>query len=148
MMNILMELFMTLLLGSIYIWKNWVTRRNYCPINLIVQNTLDYLMTECQSMGLGVPKEKDFVTADMEDDLWNKGILGESDHDSLRCTVFYFIGSRFGLRGGKEHCSLARFPKSQITIQQKNLMVLTIWCIMNLLVRQIREVCDLVVRKA
>ena len=70
-------------------------------------------------MGLGIPKQEDFVTPDKEDDLWNKGILGETDPDTLCCTIFYFIGSHFGLHGGKEHCSLVRFPQLQITIQQK-----------------------------
>ena len=70
-------------------------------------------------MGFGVPKQKDFVTPELEDDLWNMGILGETDPDTLRCTIFHFIGSRFGLCGGKEHWSLARFPQSQITIEQK-----------------------------
>ena len=70
-------------------------------------------------MGLGVPKQKDFVTPDMEDDLWSKGILGETNPNTLHRTIFYFIGSRFGLCGGKEHHSLVRFPQSQITIQQK-----------------------------
>ena len=77
------------------------------------------MIAERQAMGLGVPNQKDFVTPDMEDDLWNKGILGETDPDTLHQTAFYFIGSWFGLHGGKEHRSLVRFPQSQITIQQK-----------------------------
>ena len=39
--------------------------------------------------------------------------------DTLCHTIFYFVGSRFGLHGGKEHHSLVRFPQSRITIQQK-----------------------------
>ena len=84
-----------------------------------VCNTLDNLLAEQQAMGLGVPKQKDFVTPDMEDNLRNKGILGETDPDTLRHTVFCFIGSRSGLHGGKEHHSLVSFPQSQITIEQK-----------------------------
>ena len=84
-----------------------------------VWNTLDNLMAEQQAMGLVVPKQKDFVIPDIEDNLCNKGILGQIDPDTLRCTIFYFIGSRFGLCGGKEHCSLVRYLQSQITIEQK-----------------------------
>ena len=84
-----------------------------------VCNMFDNLMAERHPTGLGVPKQTDFVTPDMEEDLWNKGILGETDPDNLCQTVFYFIGSRFGLHGGKEHHSFVRFPQSQITIQQK-----------------------------
>ena len=60
-----------------------------------------------------------WVKFDVIDDLWNKGILGETDPDTLHRTIFYFIGSRFWLRGGKEHHFLVRYPQSQITIQQK-----------------------------
>ena len=48
-------------------------------------------------MGLGISKQKDFVTPDMEDDLWKEEILGATDPDTLCYTLFYFIGSRFGL---------------------------------------------------
>ena len=85
-----------------------------------VRNTLDNLMQERKRMGLGKHREKDIVTEDMEELLWQKGILGENDPDTLTRTVFYLIGTRFGIRGGQEHRNLVRYPSSQIIIEKVN----------------------------
>ena len=79
-MNTLMALCMTLSPYLIYIRRNWGIKKNFCcQKSLQVWNTLDNLMAEQYAMGLSVPKQQDFVTPDMEDDLWNKGILGETN---------------------------------------------------------------------
>ena len=85
-----------------------------------VRNTLDNLMKQRKSMGLGATHVKDIVTEEYEEILWQKGVLGDENPDVLRRTMFYLIGTRFGLRGGKEHRNLVRYPKSQINIETVN----------------------------
>lgn len=77
-------------------------------------------MQERKRMGLGKRREKDIVTVEMEEILWTKGILGENDPDTLTRTIFYLIGTRFGIRGGQEHRNLVRFPNSQISVESVN----------------------------
>ena len=49
-----------------------------------------------------------------------KKVLGESNPDQLRWTIFFLIGSRFGLRGRKEHYDLRCYPDSQINMVKIN----------------------------
>ena len=63
---------------------------------------------------------KDYVTEEMEEKLRKMVILGESNPDHLRNTILFLVGSRFGLRGGKGHCALSRYPTCQIQIEEIN----------------------------
>ena len=86
-----------------------------------IRNTLDNIMKERAKEGIGANKpEREFVSHEHEEILWSKGILGESNPDQLHRTVFFLIGSRFGLRGCKEHFDLRRFPDSQINMIKVN----------------------------
>lgn len=82
-----------------------------------IRNTLDWVMQEKTAQGLGQQQERDYVTAEQEEDLWSHGFLGDSDPDKLRLTIFFLLGKFFALRGGKEHRNLVRYPRSQFTIK-------------------------------
>ena len=82
-----------------------------------IHNTLDNVMQEQAKEGVGANRpECEFVSHEHEEILWSKGVLGESNPDQLRKTVFFLIGSRFGLHGRKEHHNLTRYPDSQINM--------------------------------
>ena len=82
-----------------------------------IHNTLDHVMKERAMAGVGANRpEREFVSHDHEEILWSKNVLGESNPDQLRWTIFFLIGSRFGLGGRKEHHDLRRYPDSQINM--------------------------------
>ncbi len=56
--------------------------------------------------GLGHRDSSLSIDLDDENILWEKNILGNSDADQLRDTVFYLLGINFALRGGEEHKNL------------------------------------------
>ena len=85
-----------------------------------VRNTLDNMMKERSHEGVGKRPERESVTAEHEQILWEKNVLGESNPDQLRKTVFFLLGCRLGLRGCEEHYDLRRYPDSQINIIKVN----------------------------
>ncbi len=72
-----------------------------------LHNTVDNIMKR-RSMERIVQKMKrsEPITMTDEEEMWDFGILGEENPDSLHNTVMYLIGLMFALRGGKEHRSL------------------------------------------
>ncbi len=59
------------------------------------------------------------MAIDLEDEntLWDSNILGNSDPDQLRETLFFLLGINFALRGGEEHKNLcAPGFKPQLTV--------------------------------
>ena len=54
------------------------------------------------------------ITVEMENKLWDMGILGESDPPTLLNTIVYLFGLHFALRGRDEH---RRLRRSQLTIR-------------------------------
>ena len=86
-----------------------------------IRNTLDHIMKERAMAGVGANRpEREFISHEHEEILWNKKVLGESNPDQLRWTIFFLIGSHFGLRGRKEHHDLRRYPDSQINMVKIN----------------------------
>lgn len=66
-------------------------------------NTLDNLMKKRAAQGIG--HKESSLAIDLEDEniLWDKQVLGNSDPDQLRDTLFFFLlGINFALRGGEE----------------------------------------------
>ena len=57
---------------------------------------------------------------DHEEISWIKVVLGESNLDQLRYTLFFLIRSRFGFCGCKEHFNLRMYSNSQINIIKVN----------------------------
>ena len=81
-----------------------------------IRNTLDNIMKERTAEGIPGRPERDYISEEHEQILWQKGILGEDNPDKLRKTIFFLIGVRFGLCGLKEQHDLRRYPDSQINI--------------------------------
>ena len=55
-----------------------------------------------------VKKQAKFISSEVENDLWEKGVLGEQNPDQLRETVLFLLGINLGLRAGDEHYDLRR----------------------------------------
>ena len=71
------------------------------------QRTLDGEMKRLRASGLGVKKRQaEPITIEEENTLWEKGVLGESDPQTLLDTVLFLCGIHFALRSGQEHRSL------------------------------------------
>ena len=81
-----------------------------------IRNTLDNIMKEHTAEGIPGRPECEPITAEHEQTLWEKGILGKDSPDKLRKTSFFLIGVRLGLHGMKEQHDLQRYPDSQINI--------------------------------
>ena len=72
------------------------------------------MMKESASDGLGLTKKQgEIITLDEEEQLWSKGVLGDSSPQQLLDTLIYLFGIHFALRGGSEHRRL-RLENSQI----------------------------------
>lgn len=75
-------------------------------------------MKELSSRGLGLDKKKaEIITAEQEDIMWRKGILGRDSPAKLLDTVLFQLGLHFALRAGQEHRTLRFGPNSQITVR-------------------------------
>lgn len=71
-------------------------------------------MKESASNGLGLTKKQgEIITLEEEEQLWDEGVLGDSNPQQLLDTTVYLIGIHFALRGGSEHWGL-RAENSQI----------------------------------
>ena len=77
-------------------------------------DALDAMMKESASDGLGLTKKQgEIITLDEEEQLWSKGVLGDSSPQQLLDTLIYMFGIHFALRGGSEHRRL-RLGNSKI----------------------------------
>ena len=83
----------------------------------VVQATLDALMKERLKQGLGlVKRQTEVITAEMENVLWERELLGDHDPITLLSTVFYVLGLHLSLRGREEHRHLRHLP-SQLSVK-------------------------------
>ena len=79
-----------------------------------LKDTLDAMMKESASDGLGLTKKQgEVITLDEEEQLWSKGVLGDSSPQQLLDTIVYLFGIHLAFRGGSEHRRL-RSENSQI----------------------------------
>ena len=58
--------------------------------------------------GLGFVNSAKPITNNMEEEMWNAGVLGEHMPVQLLDMVMFLIGINCSLRGGKEHHNLRR----------------------------------------
>ena len=61
-------------------------------------------MKERTQANIGTVKCKaKIIPYDLENELWNRGVLGEESPDQLRNTVLFLLGMNCTLRAGDEH---------------------------------------------
>ena len=81
--------------------------------------SLDAEMKRLQAAGIGTNKKQaEPLTAEEEETLWQRGLLGDETPQTLLDTIIFMNGLYFALRSGKEHCQL-RFTPSQIELVEK-----------------------------
>lgn len=76
------------------------------PEFITLRHTLDNIMKERAARGLGVRNPSLPATLQIQNRLWEMGILGDSTPDQLRDTLQWLCGFHFALRGGVELRSL------------------------------------------
>ena len=83
------------------------------------RNVLDSEMKRLQAVGLGTGQRKaEVISFEDEELMWEKGILGDDNPQSLLDTMLFMNGLYFALRSGKEHRQLRHHP-SQIELIEK-----------------------------
>ena len=80
------------------------------------RGVLDGKLKQLNRTGKYVEKKKaGVITVEMEEKLWESGMLDDHSPQALVDTVLYLIRLNFALRCGEEHCRLRHFP-SQISV--------------------------------
>ena len=104
-------------LSNIIVMLNVYMKKQEVDVNLLsdafkhIKTCLDTLMKLRNAAGVGVPRPKDTISEMEENILWEKGMLGFKDPNTLCNTVLFMVGIHFRLRGGQEHRALRRYPK-------------------------------------
>ena len=74
----------------------------------------DNVMKERSEANIGTIKHQaQVISYNLEDKMWNEGILGEDSPDKLHDTVLFLVGINCGLRAGDEHYDLRRDSKEK-----------------------------------
>ena len=90
-----------------------------------LRNALDAVMKENASAGVGLTrKQGEVITLREEEQLWEKGALGDSQPQQLLDTSVYIFGIHFALRGGNEHRRLPAVNSQIKLFNQRNVLVL------------------------
>ena len=84
------------------------------PRYKLFQDSIDLRMKTLTRTGLGINvKQARPISADEEEILRSKGLLGEDDPRTLVNTLVYLFGKYFSLRSGEEHREL-RFSQLEV----------------------------------
>jgi hypothetical protein len=82
-----------------------------------LRSVLDSKMKELSSRGLGLERKKaEIISAEQENTMWCKGILGRDSPQQLLDTLLFQLGLHFALRAGQEHRNLRCGANSQIRV--------------------------------
>ena len=74
-----------------------------------LRNVLDNVIKERTQAQVGtVKRQANIIMYEFENELWERGVLGEDSPDKLRNTVLFLIGINCTLRAGDEHYQLRR----------------------------------------
>ena len=74
-----------------------------------IRTVLDNVMKESTAANVCVSKKQaSVITFEMENKLWNSGILGQDNPDNLRNTVLFLLGMNITLHAVDEHYNLQR----------------------------------------
>ena len=74
-----------------------------------LRTVLDNVMKERAEQNIGmVVHQAEYITPSLENELWEKNVLGEQTPDQLRDTVVFLLGLNLALRAGDEHYYLRR----------------------------------------
>ncbi len=77
------------------------------PMFNSVRNMVDNIMKHWSMARIAQKvKRSEPISITDKEEMWDFGVLGEENPDSLRSMVMYLIGLTFALRGGKEHRTL------------------------------------------
>ena len=86
-----------------------------------LRDALDAMMKESASDGLGLTKKQgEVITLDEEEQLWSKGVLGDSNPQQLLDTIVYLFGIHFALTGGSEHRRLRMWSENSQVFKGKD----------------------------
>ncbi|XP_062572787.1 uncharacterized protein LOC134234758 [Saccostrea cucullata] len=78
---------------------------------------LDAKMKELSRMGIGISrKQADIISAEQENEMWERGILETDTAKMLVDTLLYSIGLNFALRAGQKHQNLQVGTNSQLSL--------------------------------
>jgi len=85
-----------------------------------IRDTLDAVINQHAESGVITPaRQAAIITKDMENTLWQKGLLGDDNPTTLLHTIIYIFGLHLALRGREEHRQLRHCP-SQISLKVTN----------------------------
>ena len=86
-----------------------------------ILNVLDNVMKERTQANVGtVKKEVKVISYDLENELWQRGVLGEESPDQLQNTVMFLLGINCTLRAGDKHYQLRKnMPNKRSQLQFK-----------------------------
>ena len=80
------------------------------PVFTSFRETLDSRVKELKSFGEGRARQAEVLSEEMEEALWQRGLLGDSHPQQLLDTLVYYVGLYFVLWSGKEHQSFQHSP--------------------------------------